>query len=102
MKYVCSYCGKISDDIETINACEAKHEELKKKAEEAKTKRETMYSEYKVDIENLEKLVKEINDKYSAYDFPTVGTYTTKYSTFDNSANSANSLLSSLWSDFLR
>ena len=71
----------------------------KKKAEEAKTKRETMYSEYKADIENLEKLVKEINDKYSAYDFPTVGTYTTKYSTF---GNSANSLLSSLWSDFLR
>lgn len=99
MKYVCSYCGKISDDIETINACEAKHEELKKKAEEAKTKRETMYSEYKVDIENLEKLVKEINDKYSAYDFPTVGTYTSKYSTY---SNPANSLLSSLWSDFLR
>lgn len=99
MKYVCSYCGKISDDIETINACEAKHEELKKKAEEAKTKRETMYSEYKVDIENLEKLVKEINDKYSAYDFPTVGTYTTRYS---NNDKSVNSLLSSLWSDFLR
>ena len=99
MKYVCSYCGKISDDIETINACEAKHEELKKKAEEAKTKRETMYSEYKVDIENLEKLVKEINDKYSAYDFPTVGTYTTRYS---NNDKTVNSLLSSLWSDFLR
>ena len=99
MKYVCSYCGKISDDIETINACEAKHEELKKKAEEAKTKRETMYSEYKADIENLEKLVKEINDKYSAYDFPTVGTYTTRYS---NNDKSVNSLLSSLWSDFLR
>ena len=99
MKYVCSYCGKTSEDIDTIKACEAKHEEMKKKAEEAKTKRETMYSEYKVDIENLEKLVKEINDKYSAYDFPTVGTYTTKYSTF---GNSANSLLSSLWSDFLR
>lgn len=99
MKYVCSYCGKIADDIETINACEAKHEELKKKAEEAKTKRETMYSEYKADIENLEKLVKEINDKYSAYDFPTVGTYTTKYST---NGSSVNSLLSSLWSDFLR
>lgn len=99
MKYVCGYCGKTSDDIETIKACEAKHEELKKKAEEAKTKRETMYSEYKVDIENLEKLVKEINDKYSAYDFPTVGTYTTKYST---NGSSVNSLLSSLWSDFLR
>lgn len=99
MKYVCSYCGKIADDIETINACEAKHEELKKKAEEAKTKRGTMYSEYKEDIKNLEKLAKEINDKYSAYDFPTVGTYTTKYSTY---GNSANSLLSSLWSDFLR
>lgn len=99
MKYVCSYCGKISDDIETINACEAKHEELKKKAEEAKTKRETMYSEYKADIENLEKLVKEINDKYSAYDFPTVGTYTTRYS---NNDKTVNSLLSSLWSDFLR
>ena len=99
MKYVCSYCRKISDDIETINACEAKHEELKKKAEEAKTKRETMYSEYKADIENLEKLVKEINDKYSAYDFPTVGTYTTRYS---NNDKTVNSLLSSLWSDFLR
>ena len=99
MKYVCSYCGKISDDIETINACEAKHEELKKKAEEAKTKRETMYSEYKSDLENLEKLVKEINDKYSAYDFPTVGTYTTRYS---NNDKTVNSLLSSLWSDFLR
>ena len=99
MKYVCSYCGKISDDIETINACEAKHEELKKKAEEAKTKRETMYSEYKVDIENLEKLVKEINDKYSAYDFPTVGTYTTRYS---NNDKTVNGLLSSLWSDLLR
>ena len=99
MKYVCSYCGKTSEDIEAIKACEARHEELKKKAEEAKTKRETMYSEYKVDIENLEKLVKEINDKYSAYDFPTVGTYTTKYSTY---GNPANSLLSSLWSDFLR
>ena len=99
MKYVCSYCGKISDDIETINACEAKHEELKKKAEEAKTKRETMYSEYKADIESLEKLVKEINDKYSAYDFPTVGTYTTKYSAY---GNPVNSLLSNLWSDFLR
>ena len=99
MKYVCSYCGKISDDIETINACEAKHEELKKKAEEAKTKRETMYSEYKADIESLEKLVKEINDKYSACDFPTVGTYTTRYS---NNDKTVNSLLSSLWSDFLR
>ena len=99
MKYVCSYCGKISDDIETINACEAKHEELKKKTEEARAKRDALYSEYKSDLENLEKLVKEINDKYSAYDFPTVGTYTTKYSTF---GNSANSLLSSLWSDFLR
>lgn len=99
MKYVCSYCGKISDDIEIINACEAKHEELKKKAEEAKTKRETMYSEYKADLEKLDKLVKEINDKYSACDFPTVGTYTTRYS---NNDKSVNSLLSSLWSDFLR
>lgn len=99
MKYVCSYCGKTSEDIEEIKACEVRHEELKKKTEEARAKRETMYSEYKADIENLEKLVKEINDKYSAYDFPTVGTYTTKYSTY---GNSANSLLSSLWSDFLR
>lgn len=99
MKYVCSYCGKTSEDIEAIKACEARHEELKKKAEEAKAKRETLYSEYKADLEKLDKLVKEINDKYSACDFPTVGTYTTKYSTY---GNPANSLLSSLWSDFLR
>ena len=99
MKYVCSYCGKTSEDIEEIKACEARHEELKKKAEEAKAKRETLYSEYKADLEKLDKLVKEINDKYSAYDLPTVGTYTTKYSTY---GNPANSLLSSLWSDFLR
>lgn len=99
MKYVCSYCGKISDDIETINACEAKHEELKKKAEEAKAKRETLYSEYKADLEKIDKFVKEINDKYSACDFPKVGTYTTRYS---NNDKSVNSLLTSLWSDFLR
>ena len=102
MKYVCSYCGKTSEDLEEIKACEARHEVLKKKTEEARAKRDALYSEYKSDLESLEKLVKEINDKYSACDFPTVGTYTTKYSTFDNSANSANSLLSSLWSDFLR
>ena len=99
MKYVCSYCGKTSEDIEEIKSCEARHEELKKKTEEARAKRDSLYSEYKADLENLEKLVKEINDKYSAYDFPTVGTYTTKYSTY---SNPANSLLSSLWSDFLR
>ena len=99
MKYVCSYCGKTSEDIEEIKACEARHEELKKKTEEARAKREALYSEYKADLEKLDKLVKEINDKYSACDFPTVGTYTTKYSTY---GNPANSLLSSLWSDFLR
>lgn len=99
MKYVCSYCGKTSEDIEAIKACEARHEELKKKEEEAKAKRETLYSEYKADLEKLDKLVKEINDKYSACDFPTVGTYTTRYS---NNDKSVNSLLSSLWSDFLR
>lgn len=99
MKYVCGYCGKISDDVETIKSCEAKHEELKKKTEEAKTKRDALYSEYKADIEKIDKLVKEINDKYSACDFPTVGTYTTRYST---TGKYANSLLSSLWSDFLR
>ena len=99
MKYVCSYCGKTSEDIEAIKACEARHEELKKKAEEAKAKRETLYSEYKADLEKLDKLVKEINDKYSACDFPTVSTYTTRYS---NNDKSVNSLLSSLWSDFLR
>ena len=99
MKYVCGYCGKISDDVETIKSCEEKHEELKKKTEEAKTKRDALYSEYKADIEKIDKLVKEINDKYSACDFPTVGTYTTRYST---TGKYANSLLSSLWSDFLR
>lgn len=99
MKYICSYCGKTSENIDDIKACEAKHEELKKKKEEAKAKRDALYEEYKEDVKKVNDLVKEINDKYSAYDFPTVGTYTTKYST---NGSSVNSLLSSLWSDFLR
>ena len=99
MKYICSYCGKTSENIDEIKSCEEKHEELKKKTEEAKAKRDALYNEYKSDIEKLNKAVKEINDKYSACDFPTVGTYTSRYSTKNNYGSD---FISSLWSDFLR
>lgn len=92
MKYVCNYCGKTSDDIDVIRECEAKHEELKKKKEEAKAKRDTLYSEYKEDVKKVNDLVKEINDKYSACDFPKLGIYETSYRT---------SYLNDVWSDFL-
>jgi len=92
MKYVCSYCGKTSEDIDVIKACEAKHEELMKKKEEAKAKREALYDEYKADRKAIDELVKKINDKYSACDFPKIGVYETSYRT-------AN--LDNIWTDFL-
>lgn len=92
MKYICSYCGKTSENIDDIKACEAKHEELKKKKEEAKAKRDALYEEYKEDVKKVNDIVKEINDKYSACDFPKLGVYET-------SIKATN--LDRIWTDFL-
>lgn len=97
MKYVCSYCGKSSENIEDIKACEAKHEELRKKKEEAKAKREALHAEFLNDYRVIEEAVKKINDKYSACDFPKIGIY--KTTTTDSYLSDS---FVNLLSDFLR
>lgn len=92
MKYVCSYCGKTSEDIDVIKACETKHEELKKKKEEAKAKRDALYEEYKADRKALDEAINKFNDKYSACDFPKLGIYETSIKSYN---------LDRVWSDFL-
>ena len=64
MKYYCEDCGKIYDTENEVMACEAKHREAKKIAEEKETQKEKRWDEVCVAKKRYDELYAEYVHDY--------------------------------------
>lgn len=69
MRYICEGCGRIFDDIKSVEECEKKHEEERMQTEELKKQQQNRYDEIKYDIYKLNEKIRNYLKDYGTFSF---------------------------------